>query len=176
MADDDADDNKDDDNSSSGGGLIAPILALVAVLLVGVGSGYAVTTLVTTTDEEEEQKEEVTVGPLWENSMSVDIGEVLTNVRGSSGRNFVKVSVQIWTPSEHHANVSKEEVKAILVQVLEERLHALTMEELGREYVHNSLRQAFEDELNSQLQEVLGDTNPNADYIDKVVLNGLMVQ
>jgi flagellar basal body-associated protein FliL len=169
-------DAEEADGSTKGGGMLVPIAALVVVLLLGGGAAYFVTSMITAEEPAEEDQKAVSTGKLWERAKAHSLGDIMANVRGEGGRRYVKVTVQIWVPGEYFAKVEDEFISAILKEALEQNLHAYTMDELGREFIHSSMRKSFEDELNEQLRDIFGILDPEVSIIEKVVLNNLMVQ
>ena len=164
--------------NGGGGGGLGPIIALVVVLAVGLGLGAFVALLFTANETTGDDEEEAVaqVGKMWERAKALELMDLLANVRGEQGRRYVKVTVQIWVKTDDHPDVSREEVTPILKEALEEQLHTFNLEELGREFIHTTLRKSFEDKLNQQLREIMGDTDPERGYVEKISLTGLLVQ
>ncbi|MDA3959397.1 MAG: flagellar basal body-associated FliL family protein [Planctomycetota bacterium] len=178
MADDD--DNKDKAADGGGGkGAMGPIIALVMVLLIGVGLGLVIKWAVSGEEVKEETttREITSSGPLWEQAQALDVGDIVANIQGESGRRYVKVNVQIWVKTEDAQSVSRPDLLPVLRETLQDKVRSYKMQELETGNVLDSLRRNFRDELNKRLREVMGEVDdPERTYVNKVVLDGFLIQ
>ncbi|MHC5067547.1 MAG: flagellar basal body-associated FliL family protein [Planctomycetota bacterium] len=177
MADDDNKPAADDAEGGKGGGL-GPILALALVLAVGVGVGFAINSLVQT---DEDAAEEIVrgedLGPLWERAKPLNMGDIVANVQGESGRRFAKVTVQLWVHAEDEIELQREELRPIMREVLTDKLRSYKLSELEADNAPDSLRRNFKEDLNRKLRQVFGMADdPDRTFITDIVLDGFLIQ
>lgn len=174
-----ADDDEQEGKASGGKGALGPILALVLVLLLGVGLGLAIKWAVSSDDEDDaaSSTETASTGPLWDRAQSLDIGDIVANIQGESGRRYVKVHVQLWVKTADAPKVSRPDLQPLLRETLQDKIRTYKMQELETGNVLDSLRRNFRDELNKRLREIMGEVdNPERTYVTRVVLDGFLIQ
>ncbi len=166
------------EKKASGGGYLGPALALLVLIVFVLTAGFVLYGALSAQEETEDSQEtrDQPERDLLEECQPVPLGDVMANVGNEQGLRYCKVNVELWVVNEQAEQVAREEVRRILHEALEERLHSFDMEELSSEYVHTKLRTTFKDELNNELRTIFRSEGTDTEYIEKVVLTGLLVQ
>lgn len=180
MADEDG--NAEDANADKAGGkssVLGPLLALLGVFVIGAILVFGVYRLLAGGGPTEESAAQETLErqqPLINRAQPLSLGDVMVNVRGEGGRRYVKVTVELWYRNEFRNQVTREEIRNRLIKAAEQRLASFDMQELGSDFIHETMARTFLDQINKELRNIYGTVGTDTTYVEEVVLTNLLVQ
>jgi len=156
---------------------IGPLLALLLVIGLGIAVAFFLKTLLVADDgdgEEDGTTEVEQVGPIWENHMAIELGEILANVKGERGRRYVKLDLQLWVKKDDFEQVGREEVIPSMRAAIQDELRSWGISDYEGEHIDETMRHQFVETLNKTLRDLFGEPNLERTYVDRVVFNYLV--
>ncbi len=157
---------------------VGQILALLVVLLIGAFLAYVLYGFIepgrATEDYQRQQQPEQQT--LFESARLIALGDIMANVDEEQGRRYVKVTVDLWVPTDRVPDMTREGVDRILKQAMEERLAQWNLSELSNQSIYDIMKKAFVQEINKSMREVYGTTGTDISYVQRVVVSNKLIQ
>jgi flagellar basal body-associated protein FliL len=173
--------------------LIPVVLAIVVLLGIGGGGGFMLAGMIpqapTAKSDKAHGGETAKAGEHGGEAhldhsqlRELAIGDLITNIANQDGRRYIKVTCAVWiaaSDAEHiegHGGEGEVQVKKLMQMTLEEQLKRYELSDLTGRGIIGALTQDFTVVLEDLLHQQFPEQPKDHHFIQKVILNNLLVQ